>query len=446
MAVIGVVMFGAALVLISGVALTRGNAQFGNTLGDRHWEDALAVAESGVNWALAAIEADPGYHTGDTVPADVVGTSDERSWVISVADARDGAYVVSTPVGEFVIVKPENAAFVYAVGYAPSRVADTRRTRVVRSGFELVPTEITYVIQMAVLSSGDLVIEGNPSFYTGDSTGIHTNQFLTVEGSSYFDGCISASGGAAINGSATYGADCPMPGNQPLEIIPTVDPRTYWPRSTHDLCPDGSVRAGPKHGTHGDTNTGEPCTGKVLTASAKSAQFHGWWWDTLSHPGKWLQDSATPPDGVYYVHHGSAVILANSGSSTTPWRTTILVSASGACAENVEGDIFVEGHPVWDPHPDGGNLLLVAGRDILISGNPTGSGLIAAHEQIAVTGNAVMTQGSYLIEDACDTPGSPVSQNFMGGNVEVDNLGDIDTELKMWVDLLVQVAWFEVRG
>jgi hypothetical protein len=446
MAVLGVVLFGAALVLLTAAVTARGTAQFGNTKTDRHWENALAAAESGLNWGLAAVESDDAYTTDDTVPPEILGTSEERGWAVSVAESRDSAFVIPMSVGEFVVVKPSNAAFVYSVGYAPSRDAPDRRVRVVRSGYELVPTTEEWVAHLAVLTQANLEVKGNPSFYTGTGVGIHTNAFLTATGSTYTDGCMSASNGASMQGAVTQGAGCPPPGNQPPFAVPIIDPAGRWHTSTHDLCPDGAVRAGPAHATAGHTVGLQPCTGQVLEANANANPYNGWRFNDPAVSELWRYNTTTAHDGVYYVHHASAVVSASPGSTSIPWPATIIASASGTCPNALGGDIRISGSPKFAPHPEGGNLLLISGRDIQITGNPDMTGIVGAREQISVTGTATVTNGSYVAGGGCHSTGSPVSENYMGGNVSVANNGSVESELYTATDMLMLVNWTELTG
>jgi hypothetical protein len=450
MALIGVLLLGGAIVMMSATVMVRGNAQFGNTTGDRNWEDALAAAEAGLNWGLATVEANLEWgiewDSGDEVVGEIVGSSDERAWVIATADAKDGALVTSTPTGEFVVVKPSNAAMVYGVGYAPSRDAVNRRVRVVRAGYEIVPTEVEWITNLAVLTEDDLEIVGKPSFYTGAAIGIHTNGFLTLGGSTNIDGCMSASSGAQMGGSVIQGAHCPKPGNQPRRTVPVFDARDRWPTSIFDLCPDGAVRAGPNHATLGYTAGDEPCTGDVLHADAKASPFRGWKFHAPGVVEKWFYDANVPNDGVYYVHHNAARIESSPGSSAIPWLLTLIVSGDGTCPEMVLGDIRIEGGPTFDPYPDTGNIALLAGRDVVISGNPKMSGVIAAGEQIYIDGEALVTLGTYVSASTCDTPGSPASYNYISGNASVDNYSNVQTDLIVVVDWIVLEHWAELRS
>jgi hypothetical protein len=446
MAVASVLMFGAAIVIIAVAVMSRSQAQYGNTTSDRLWEDALAAAESGLNWGLAQIDGDGDWDTGHTVSQEVIGTAAERAWAIAEADAADPAFVLPTPVGDFVVVKPGNAAFVYAVGYAPSRDAEGRRVRVVRAGHELVPVDFEWIANLAVLTGDDLEVKGNPSFYSGTAVGIHTNGFLTATGSTHTDGCMSASGGASMQGAVTQGSGCPAPGTQPTLVVPVVNPPTRWSTSTHDLCPGGSVRAGPAHPTLGSTAGSAPCTGEVLEGDANANRYLGWRFNDPSSVESWQYNTSTAHDGVFYVHHGSARVASSPGSSALPWRVTIIASTSGQCPNAVGGDIRISGSPTMAPHDAAGNILLVAGRDVLVSGNPDMTGIILAREQIAVTGTATVDNGSYIAAGGCHTPGSLVNANYIGGNATVVNQGEVDSDLVVTRDLLMQVDWFELRG
>lgn len=446
MAMFAVVMLGSAMVLLSSVILARGVAQYGNTSGDALWEQALATAEAGLSVGLATVEADGGYHTGETATEGLAGTSQEKAWVVAAADARPAADVVSTPDGEFVIVKPSNSAYLYSAGFAPSRAAENRRVRVVRIDYELISYTTTWTTHFAFLSDDDLLLRGNPTFLTGASVGIHANGYLDVGGSTEVDGCLSASGGATVTGGVSQDPDCPAPGNQPLQFIPLVNSRNHWENSFYDLCPDGKVRAGPAHPVYGNTVASVPCTGQTLTSDASASPYLGWRFMGCCDPADWATwkyESTGSNDGVFYVFEGNAIIVSSPGSTLIPWQTTIIAEARGVCDTLQGGDIDIAGSPSMIPFPGAGNLQVVAGRDIDISGNPNMSGLVAAYEQIDISGTAVIVGGGYLAASACDS-GALVTMSRVGGNVTVDNAGPVETELGAMVELLTATSWVEI--
>lgn len=447
LAMIAVAMLGTALILISTVVFARGLAQFGNTRGDAVWEQSLASAEAGLDWALSIIEADDGFTTGEELPAEVIGSSQEKEWVIAAADLHPDSDVVHASDGEFVVVKPSNGQFVYSVGYAPHRDHPQRRVRVVRVDYDTIPHVTTWIARLAFLAGQDVEFRGNPTFLTGASVGIHANGFIDLGGSTFSDGCVTASGGSKVTGGFTQPPGCPTPGSQATMFIPEVNPRAHWDESEYDLCPDGKVRAGPAHPVYGTTATAIPCQGQTLTSSAATSPYRGWEFAgccDVSHWARWRYTSTQANDGVYYVHQGRANLVSSPGSDLIPWKLTLIVEARGVCPGLQGGDILVSGSPDLVPYPGTGNLQFIAGRDIDFAGNPDFTGLAAAHEQIEITGDLDVHEGSLLAADWCESVGDFVDASYMGGNGYVTNTGPIATEIGATVELLTATSWTEL--
>ena len=447
LAMITVVMLGAALLLVMSLVYSRGVSQFGNTSGDAKSSQALDAAESGLNTGIAFVENDGEYTTGELLPDGILGSGDEREWAIAAAEARPGSDVIGTTDAEFVVIKPSNAPIVYAVGYAPSREDDQRRVRVVRARVQVETITTAWTSNLAFLANDRLTFRGNPTFLTGASVGIHTNGFLDVGGSTFADGCVSASGGAQVTGSFTQPPGCPNPGNQAQVVVPFVDPRNHWAKSEYDLCPDGKVRAGPAHPQYGNTATSVPCNGQTLTTAADSSPYRGWRFMGCCDPSDgstWKYESTFANHGVYYVYQGVATIVSSPGADLLPWQASIFAESAGACTSLVGGDIKIAGSPVMEPYSTTGNLQFIAGRDIDISGNLDFTGLAAAHEQIEITGDLDVHDGTFLAESGCDTPGSPIAESYVGGGATVDNHGPTQTELVAPSYLLVARSWVEL--
>jgi len=447
LAMITVVMLGTALLLVMSVVFARGLAQFGNTNEDALWEQALAAAESGLNLGLATLDDDGGYTTGDVLPNGVLGSDQERAWAVDAAEVHPVADLIATPDGEFVVIKPANEPFVYSVGYAPSRDADQRRIRVVRSQYQVEAYPSTWNGNLAFLSGGKLTFRGNPTFLAGAAVGIHANGFLDVGGSTYTDGCLSAHGGAKVTGSFVQPPGCDPPGNQDLVVVPVVDPRDHWDESQYDLCPDGKVRAGPAHPLYGNTATAVPCSGQTLAASAATTAYMGWKFtgccDASTWAG-WKYESTNANHGVFYVYQGSATLVSSPGAALLPWRVSIFAEALGSCSPIQGGDIVIAGSPTMEPYDLVGNLQLVAGRDIDISGNADFTGLAAAHEQIEITGDLDVEDGAFIAESACDSVPSTVTESYVGGGSTIDNHGPVAGELAAPAYLLVARSWVEL--
>lgn len=447
MAMIAVAMLGSALILISTVVFARGLAQFGNTRGDAIWEQALASAEAGLNLGLATVEADDGYDTGEEIPAEVVGSTQERTWVIAAADARPDDDVLRTSDGEFVVVKPTNGQFLYSVGYAPARDSDVRRVRVVRVDYDVVPHVTTWIARLAFLAGGDAEFKGNPTFLTGASVGVHANGFIRLGGSTFSDGCVTASGGGQTTGAFTQPPGCAAPGTQSLMEIPTINPRAHWSKSQYDLCPDGKVRAGPDHPVYGNSAGNVPCLGQTIVSNAGVTPFRGWEYGGCcdsSHWAHWRYTATQANDGVYYVYQGRARLVSSPGTDLLPWKVTVLVEARGTCPNLQGGDILVSGSPEMVPYPNTGNMVLVAGRDIDFAGNPDFTGLAAAYEQIEITGDLDVVNGSILAGDYCESNSDTVDRSYVGGNGHITNWGPITTEIGTTVELLTVMSWTEL--
>ncbi len=445
MAVVAVVFLGLTLMLLTVVVSLRSMRQTGNTRSDAQWEQALQAAEAGLDHGLALANTDPGFNTGETIPDSLSGSGAVREWVVAAADARPSTGVATITDGQYVIVRPVNSTAVYAVGFVPDRAATARRVRVVRARLGSAELVGGWKARYAILTGGPIQFIGNPLILSGSAVGVHSNGYLEVGGSSFIDGCMSASDGAQITGSVVQDPSCQPPGDQAVVQIPVIDPRQLWYTSHYDLCPDGKVRAGPAHPASGFTAGSVPCTGIVVASSPATVAFRGWKFLGLDArlEARWEQTSGTPYDGVYYVHQGSVALASNTGSAATPWRVTLLIAGKGSCPAITGGDISISGSPVARPYP-GSSLLVAAGRDLDISGGPDVGGILAAHEQVKSTGNTTISDGTFLAEDACDSPNDYIDTNYISGNTTVNNIGPLSSPFGGSIVQPVVVAWDEL--
>jgi len=448
MAVMAVMILGMALVLVTSVVVMRSVRQSGNAIGDARWEQTLNVAESGLDDGLARVYEDPTFTTGEQRPDYFADSSAEKDWVVAVADARPSDDVVATPQGEYVVVRPANTAAVYSVGYSPSRDDPQRRVRAVRAEIGSAQVAGGWSTRYAVLSGGNLEFNGNPTVLSGAIVGVHANGFLDVGGSTFIDGCMSSSGGSLIKGSVSQDPWCVPAGDQAPVAVPVVDPRSLWHYSMYDLCPLGKVRAGPAHPTMGHTATNVPCSGATIVSDAAAQPFNGWRFQGCCDPklgARWRNESNAGFPGVFYVYQGSASVPANAGVPGAPWRVTIIAEGSGSCPGIVGGDITISGSSAMAPHESAMNLLLAAGRDIDISGgSPLLEGLIAAHEQVEVTGGADGIETAYLSEWACDSVDDFVDEAEFSGTATVFNSGSVGSPFAGTEDIPVIAAWAEL--
>jgi PilX N-terminal len=257
----------------------------------------------------------------------------------------------------------------------------------------------------ALTVGGDLTISGNPTI-GGTQGGVHAN------------GDLSLSGSPAISGGATASGTCVSPciESQPVATIPTINPADFFGARDFRLAADGLV--------YDKNGVVQPMAG---------GKWEGWGYSA----GKWTLSGNSAINGTLYIE-GTAAISGSPGSDANPWITTIIATES----------IEVAGSPVMRPPASsdlGGlyrsgteNLLLVAGKDLKINGNPQQGfqGVLAAHEQVKVSGNATLT-GFIIAEDAAHA-GTLVTEDVISGNMVLIYDGNLnnpfpgDVQVMIW--------------
>ncbi len=438
MALIMVIGTAGVLAIITGVIAVQSVSNLRQAGTERAFERSLHVADAGIDHMLFRIrqqkQADQtDLTTGEPTPGPFASVDEERQWVLDQADtayASDPDRLVTTREGDWIAMRPQGTPLVYSVGYVPS-YDDQRKIRVVRAEYDFAPFSPT----TAILTDGELELNGNP-IVDGSGPNVHGNRDVSVIGGSVdIGGFVSSSGN--LTGSPNVGDPDNTGGGRPRIEVPDIDPRANYAMSEYDLCPDGTVRTGPNYdavsldvyGQPAVANaTTTPCDGSIL---ADNSDFRNWekQGDDASQGALWTYRGNGPGqyDGVYYIYLGSARIPGSPGADVDPWEVTIFAEASGTGPDEPDcphtgGDIDVSGGATMVFHDKGEGLGFVAGRDLEISGTPGSGfnfiGVHAAHEQFDVRGNARM-EGAVLANDSCDTPGSPVSNSAVGGNVEV---------------------------
>jgi hypothetical protein len=422
-AMVSVVGMSAILFGFATIVMTRSISDYNQVRHDRRFEQAIQVADSGVDHMLFKLGTDLTYTTGETVPDFGGDVAAEEAWVLeNVDDAEPDCnttgcnQLVTTPEGQWATIRPVNAEVIYSVGYVPTR-ANPFRTRVIRAAYDYAP----FVPSVAILTDGDLVISGNPSI-SGAGGSVHANGDIEFNGNPTVEGYASAVGECDGCVPPTVGDAANSGGGMPEREVPLIDPRENYFMSEYDLCPDATVRTGPSYSAGGGffpNSTLTPCNGQILEDTGGGDEYRGWKMsgtDVGNQGAKWDMSGNTGYDGVYYVYQGSAKVSGTPGSSATPWNLTILAEAVGTGEEpthcpHVGGDIGISGNPVMRRHDKAQPLHLIAGRDLEVSGNPGVSyeGVLAAHEQFSISGNPSIT-GAIIANDYCDTSGSPVSE------------------------------------
>jgi cytoskeletal protein CcmA (bactofilin family) len=258
-----------------------------------------------------------------------------------------------------------------------------------------------YTPGTALTVGGSLTISGNPTI-AGTHGGVHANGNLSISGNPLISGNATASGTYSASGNPVVVGT--KAGGQPPVTIPAINPADFFGSRDFRLAADGKV--------YNTSGVMQPMSG---------GKWNGWDYSG----GKWTLSGNTTINATLYVE-GDAVISGNPGSALTPWITTIIAT----------GSIEVSGNPIVRPPTtaDPGalfrsgteNLLFVAGKDLKINGNPTQSfqGILAAHEQVSVSGSATIT-GFIVAEDAANA-GTQVTADVISGNMLLSYSGNIN--------------------
>ena len=177
-------------------------------------------------------------------------------------------------------------------------------------------------------------------------------------------------------------------------------------------------------------------------------------------------------NAVIFVH-GSVKISGNPGTSSNGkyCKAPSTCGAAGSIPNDTwavslitYGNMEVSGNPSYSPaNPSKGyHFLFVAGRDVKLSGNPgatnacpsgcstssvsnvdTYSGIIAAHEQISISGNPQIL-GFLLVEDAIACSDMVTGGTTINGNPSI--YYDCNNPPNPWAtDLTVVTSWQEVE-
>ena len=125
---LGVVLF----LLVTAVAF-RGLVGLNQSDRERQRGETLHIADGGVDKALYELVEDKGFTTQSGSTPDTAGPvvgADEKQWALDKAALKGAPTTAADPMianlvkpnrGEWAIIKPQNQAVVYAVGWVPNR-------------------------------------------------------------------------------------------------------------------------------------------------------------------------------------------------------------------------------------------------------------------------------------------------------------------------------------
>jgi cytoskeletal protein CcmA (bactofilin family) len=265
----------------------------------------------------------------------------------------------------------------------------------------------------ALTVGGHLTISGNPTI-AGTHGGVHANGNLSVSGNPLISGNATAGGTYSASGNPVVVGT--KAGGQPPVTIPTINPADFFGARDFRLAADGKVY-----------------NASGVMQAMSGGQWNGWDYSS----GKWSLSGNSTINGTLYIE-GDVVVSGNPGSTTAPWIATLIATGS----IEVTGNPNIRPPTASDPgalfRSSTENLLFVAGKDLKINGNPQQSfqGILAAHEQVSVSGNARLT-GFIIAEDAANA-GTQVTADAISGNMQLTYNGALgnpfpgDVQIMTW--------------
>ena len=388
------------MIMLTAIIVVRSVAQSDVEVNESGWEQALHVAEGGLDVYLVDLAAAPdpdALNTGHT--ASQLSSKDAVIAEAETYAAANPAEVVVGPQGEAVVLKPIGVPIIYSVGWVPSRTAIGHKTRVVQIEYGYSGGSTTWSVTTAFLTGGDVNFKtasaGIMDSSGNDNANAHANGTMGKHNNFDIEGC-----GVSAEDDTGEGDNCPPPGPVDPMTIPYVNPREVHDLADYDPCPDGIVRFGPAHAS-GPGLGADPCTGTITSLPGS------WYFYHFQGVPTWGMGNS--PSGTFYAFETDFEAFYGSA---TPFQMTFIVEATGNdadCSNAVsDGNVYLTAGVSLSGDPDAGGLTLIAGGDIEMKGGAEIEGLTVAHEQIKFNGGTG-NGGAVVAESACDNPDSPVN-------------------------------------
>lgn len=402
-------------------------------------ENAVHVAEHGVDRTLSFVQKSANHDWSNrTIGDPTIDTTDEvDAWASAQLAAASATEVVKTPDGEWFAIRPSERNVIYTRSWVPSK-ANPKWSRTLKVEYLLSAINPA----QALLVDGDLQL-GGASGVGGIGGHVHANGTIEFSGSASVTGTVGATGAINVTGSPTAGGGL-VPGTSAVKVD-SLNPRDYW-RANHalselawyDLCGNGEIRL---------PNGATPCTGTLAPGFVLGTDYLHWSFNSVSK--LWSYNSDDPSvEGVFYAHQANIKVTGSPGNPTNPWNATLLAETEPSPAEpgcagtRAYGDISTQGSPSIRAYH--GDVVFMAGRDLDVGGTVGNSyeGAFGAVEQIKFTGNPTFT-GAVLVADFCDTPGSPISQNYVSGTMTITYEKDLEIPTGT---VIRTVLWQEIQA
>jgi len=260
--------------------------------------------------------------------------------------------------------------------------------------------------KFALLSEGDIDVNGNSTNILGGNGAVHSNGDVTQTGNPTVDQGATATGSCG-------GTDCSSGAEE--EFVPVLEPTDFLQYADYVFNADGSIDQQTSPGTFTEV---EPTPGGGGTTSY-TGTFNG-----FTHGPQGWGTSGTPTleDAFFYFQEdftGQSV-----GTSGNPWTITMVTTGSinwtgSAEIQNWAGDT--------DHTEDVQNLFLIAGNDISISGmDQDTTGVIACKDQFSISGGANLT--GYIIGNNLTTDDQTTvngTESGVAGGMTITYNGDL---------------------
>ena len=346
-----------------------------------------------LNTLLAGVAGNPdflaGVRFGDDEEPEPVGGSSGATYHVFLMDeddpARDGYTNLDGAENNDATTDLNRTIVIQAVGYDPR--GTTARLEAIISPYKL----------PAIAVNGDLDINGNANAVevgSGSTGGVHANGNLILNGVVTGLDMASLSKGTAT-AAGTYdddGAVVSNPGGSgegmPLLDIPEINASDFRPWADVILEADGDLAV-----VNGATQS---CVGPP----ANVCDSLGWRYSNSGGTATWTMQNS---NGTGHTVYAEGHVDLRAGTSALPVAITVIAEGS---ISNGGGAHVTPASP---------ELLFVTGQDLNLSGNfqvYDAEGQILVREQVRIQG-AVGLLGQLVVQNATDTPGSPVAQNVI---------------------------------
>ena len=273
---------------------------------------------------------------------------------VVMVDDDDGDGNLSVDANGIVLLMSQGISSVGSTRTTEVRIADTPG-----GAGALIP------VDQAIMTQGSFTMSGNVEHY-GTNQDIHSNADIDILGTPTTAGSVSASG--SVTGTPAGGGTTES-GVANIDI-PQIKPSMFEEYADYIFESDGDIYDA----------VGCQC----IVANAAGPNWQGWRFtgDKWTTVGNNIQGGMLYFKGVY----GNVTVVGAPGTAINPWMISILA----------DGYIKIAGTPRFanyvdptDP-PEVQAILFMSGADIKINGNAnqTYTGIIAANEQIDVSGNA----------------------------------------------------------